>query len=80
MFERRWTFFFAGQFLFADEAARYLIGLYLIGLGPTAVAFALFLPRGLWSPVDDRRHVQSLPAGYHLRRRTSDPSTSAEET
>lgn len=67
--------FFAVQYLFADEGAW-----YLIGLGLTAVAFALFLPRGLWSLVTDRHHVQLLPVGYHLRRRTSGPSPSAEET
>ncbi|WP_433532318.1 branched-chain amino acid ABC transporter permease [Micromonospora sp. CA-263727] len=52
--------FFAVQYWFADLGAW-----YLIGLGLVAVAFALFLPRGLWSLVDDR--VRLLPVGYHLR-------------
>jgi branched-chain amino acid transport system permease protein len=51
--------FFGVQFLFADHDAW-----YLIGLGLTAAAFALFLPRGLWSLVP----VRLLPVGYHLRR------------
>jgi branched-chain amino acid transport system permease protein len=55
--------FFAVQYQFADYGAW-----YLIGLGATAVAFALFLPRGLWSLVKDRSDVQLLPVGYHLRR------------
>ncbi|MCX4825886.1 branched-chain amino acid ABC transporter permease [Streptomyces sp. NBC_01142] len=54
--------FFTVQYLFADQGAW-----YLIGLGLTAVAFALFLPRGLWSLLSDRLHVQLLPVGYHLR-------------
>ncbi|MEV6342619.1 branched-chain amino acid ABC transporter permease [Actinoplanes sp. NPDC051851] len=48
--------FFGVQYLFADYDAW-----YLIGLGLTAGAFALFLPRGLWSLVQDRR------IGYHPR-------------
>ncbi|HKT02211.1 MAG TPA: branched-chain amino acid ABC transporter permease [Rugosimonospora sp.] len=55
--------FFAIQYEFADLGAW-----YLIGLGLVAVAFALFLPRGLWSLVNDRLHVRLLPVGYHLRR------------
>ncbi|GAA0472691.1 branched-chain amino acid ABC transporter permease [Actinoplanes capillaceus] len=51
--------FFGVQYLFADYDAW-----YLIGLGLTAGAFALFLPRGLWSLVP----VRLLPVGYHLRR------------
>jgi branched-chain amino acid transport system permease protein len=50
--------FFAVQYWFADYGAW-----YLIGLGLTAVAFALFLPRGLW-----RSDVRLLPVGYHLHR------------
>ncbi|MFC4065285.1 branched-chain amino acid ABC transporter permease [Actinoplanes subglobosus] len=51
--------FFGVQYFFADYDAW-----YLIGLGLTAGAFALFLPRGLWSLVQ----VRLLPVGYHLRR------------
>jgi len=40
---------------------------YLIGLGATALVFALFLPRGLWGVVDDRFQVRLLPVGYRLR-------------
>jgi branched-chain amino acid transport system permease protein len=53
--------FFVIQYEFADLGAWYLIGLGLI-----AIAFALFLPRGLWSLVNDRLHIRLLPVGYHL--------------
>jgi branched-chain amino acid transport system permease protein len=57
--------FFLIQYEFADQGAWYLIGLGLVAIG-----FALFLPKGLWSLVTDRLHVQLLPVGYHLRRRS----------
>ena len=53
--------FFVVQYEFADLGAW-----YLIGLGLVAVAFALFLPRGLWSLINDRLHIRLLPVGYHL--------------
>jgi branched-chain amino acid transport system permease protein len=56
--------FFVIQYEFADQGAW-----YLIGLGATAVVFALFLPRGLWSVLTDRLHVQLLPVGYRLQPR-----------
>jgi branched-chain amino acid transport system permease protein len=56
--------FFVIQYEFADLGAWYLIGLGLI-----AVAFALFLPRGLWSLINDRLHIRLLPIGYHLIQR-----------
>jgi branched-chain amino acid transport system permease protein len=67
--------FFAVQYFFADQGAW-----YLIGLGLTAVAFALFFPRGLWSLLNDRLHVQLLPVGYHLRRQGARPHSSSRET
>ncbi|WP_089102020.1 branched-chain amino acid ABC transporter permease [Streptomyces hyaluromycini] len=67
--------FFAVQYFFADQGTW-----YLIALGLAAVAFALFLPRGLWSLLNDRLHVQLLPVGYHLRRRGARPQSSARET
>jgi branched-chain amino acid transport system permease protein len=51
--------FFVVQQQFADLGAW-----YLIGLGAVALAFALFLPRGLWSLVG----VRLLPVSYRLRR------------
>ena len=63
--------FFLIQRQFADLGAW-----YLIGLGLTAVAFALFLPRGLWSLLNDRLHIRLLPVGYHLQRQAADPSAS----
>jgi branched-chain amino acid transport system permease protein len=53
-------FFVQNQF--ADAGAW-----YLIGLGLVAVAFALFLPRGLWSLAADRLPGPLLPVGYRLR-------------
>jgi branched-chain amino acid transport system permease protein len=45
---------------------------YLIGLGAAAVAFALFLPRGLWGTVEDSLGIRLLPVGYRLRMLGSD--------
>jgi branched-chain amino acid transport system permease protein len=45
---------------------------YLVGLGATALVFALFLPRGIWGSLEDRFGVHLLPVGYRL--------TSAETT
>ncbi len=59
--------YFGVQYEFADQGAW-----YLIGLGATAVAFALLLPRGLWSLVEERLHVQLLPVGYRLHRIDAD--------
>lgn len=39
---------------------------YLIGLGGTALVFALFLPRGIWGLVQDRLQLRLLPVGYRL--------------
>jgi branched-chain amino acid transport system permease protein len=62
--------FFVIQQQFADQGAW-----YLIGLGLVAILFALFLPKGLWSLVTDRLHLQLLPVGYRLTpaRRASEP-------
>ena len=56
--------FFAIQHWFADLGAW-----YLIGLGATAIAFALLLPRGLWGWVEHRFHLRLFPLGYRLERR-----------
>jgi len=55
--------FFAIQHWFADLGAW-----YLIGLGATAIAFALLLPRGLWGWAEQRLHLQLFPVGYRLER------------
>ena len=39
---------------------------YLVGLGATALVFALFLPRGLWGLVEARSGLRLLPVGYRL--------------
>jgi branched-chain amino acid transport system permease protein len=55
---------FGVQYEFADQGAW-----YLIGLGATAVAFALFLPQGIWRLATRGRTVELMPVGYRLRRR-----------
>jgi branched-chain amino acid transport system permease protein len=40
---------------------------YLIGLGLTALVFALFLPRGIWGTIEDTFQLQLLPVGYKVR-------------
>jgi branched-chain amino acid transport system permease protein len=44
---------------------------YLIGLGATALAFALFLPRGIWGFIEDRFQIHLLPVGYRLHLRAA---------
>jgi len=49
---------------------------YLIGLGATALLFALLLPRGIWGEVERRLGLQLLPVGYRLSDSAGDsPST-----
>jgi branched-chain amino acid transport system permease protein len=59
--------FYLIQNRFADYGAW-----YLVGLGATAIVFALFLPRGLWGTAEARFRVQFLPVGYTLRKLRSD--------
>jgi branched-chain amino acid transport system permease protein len=40
--------------------------IYLIGLGATALLFALLLPRGIWGEIERRLDLQLLPVGYRL--------------
>lgn len=40
---------------------------YLVGLGATALAFALFVPRGIWGAIEGRFDIRLLPVGYRLR-------------
>jgi branched-chain amino acid transport system permease protein len=40
---------------------------YLIGLGATAVLFALLLPRGIWGEIERRYGIRLLPIGYRVR-------------
>src|SRR5262249_32931458 len=55
--------FYLIQNQFADYGAW-----YLVGLGATAIAFALFLPRGIWGTIERRFNLHLLPVGYILRR------------
>ncbi|WHZ12388.1 MAG: ABC transporter, permease protein 2 (cluster 4, leucine/isoleucine/valine/benzoate) [Burkholderiaceae bacterium] len=42
---------------------------YLITLGAASLAFALFLPRGIWGAIQQRTGVNLLPVGYRVRLR-----------
>ena len=39
---------------------------YLIGLGGTALVFALVLPKGIWGLIEKRTGLRLLPVGYRL--------------
>lgn len=42
---------------------------YLITLGAASLAFALFLPRGIWGALQQRTGLNLLPVGYRVRLR-----------
>jgi len=44
---------------------------YLIGLGVVALAFALFIPRGIYGFLETRFGLRLLPVGYFLNFSTS---------
>jgi branched-chain amino acid transport system permease protein len=44
---------------------------YLVGLGATALIFALLFPRGFWGWVEDHTSMRLLPIGYRLRQSRS---------
>lgn len=68
--------FFVVQDRFGDQGAW-----YLVGLGIAAVAFALFLPRGLWGTFEQRTGFRLLPVGYRLRWRDGpEPTPAPTET
>jgi len=53
---------------FAIEAMFGATGVaYLVGLGMTAMLFALLIPRGLWGEVERRTGWRLLPIGHRLR-------------
>jgi branched-chain amino acid transport system permease protein len=47
---------------------------YLVGLGATAVVFALYLPRGLWGALEERFGIRLLPVGYRVATPQSVPA------
>jgi branched-chain amino acid transport system permease protein len=65
--------FFAIETLFGATGVT-----YMIGLGATAMLFALLLPRGIWGEIEQRLGLQLLPVGYRLSHRlnngTGDPT------
>ena len=50
---------------------------YLVGLGATAVVFALYLPRGLWGTIEKRFSLHLLPVGYRVNQGKSDSGRAA---
>ena len=48
---------------------------YLVGLGATAVVFALYVPRGLWGTIEERFGVRLLPVGYRVKQCESGASS-----
>jgi branched-chain amino acid transport system permease protein len=43
---------------------------YLVGLGVTAIVFALVLPRGIWGTLVDKYRLHLMPVGYRVRERS----------
>ena len=60
--------FYLIQTQFGDSGAW-----YFVGLGGVAIAFALFLPNGIWGAIDRRLHLRLLPVGYTLRTAAAPP-------
>jgi branched-chain amino acid transport system permease protein len=54
--------FFAIETFFGAQGV-----IYLIGLGATAVLFALLLPKGIWGEIEHRYGVRLLPIGYRVK-------------
>ncbi|MFZ0920730.1 MAG: branched-chain amino acid ABC transporter permease [Candidatus Dormiibacterota bacterium] len=68
--------FYLIQAQFGDSGAW-----YFVGLGATAIAFALFLPYGIWGTIDRRLQLRLLPVGYTLRKlERQAPSDAGEPT
>ena len=44
---------------------------YLIGLGSSAIVFALLFPRGLWGMLEERTGLRFMPVGYRVKRSAS---------
>ena len=62
---------------FAIEASFGAAGVwYLVGLGATALLFALVLPRGLWGLIEARWGLRLLPVGYRLKLPPDEPRSS----
>ena len=47
---------------------------YLVGLGATAIAFALLLPRGLWGTLEERTGLRFMPVGYRVGPASTQPA------
>jgi branched-chain amino acid transport system permease protein len=51
---------------------------YLVGLGATALIFALLFPRGIWGWIENRTSLRLLPVGYRLRFASPDGAPTSE--
>ena len=57
---------------FAVETAFGATGVwYMIGLGGTALLFALLIPKGIWGTIEARFGIRLLPVGYFLKSKRS---------
>jgi branched-chain amino acid transport system permease protein len=52
-------------FVVQDQLGDYGVW-YLVGLGASAIVFALLIPRGIWGTIEDRFGIRLLPVGYRL--------------
>ncbi len=50
---------------------------YFVGLGTSAILFALFLPRGIWGTIADRFDLKLAPIGYWVRGIAPPPAASS---
>ncbi len=41
---------------------------YLIGLGASAIVFAVLFPRGIWGMLEERTGLRFMPVGYRVKR------------
>jgi ABC-type branched-subunit amino acid transport system permease subunit len=51
---------------------------YLVVLGGAAMAFALFLPRGIWGTLEERTGLRFMPLGYRVGRASASPAEPEE--
>jgi len=51
---------------------------YFVGLGGTAILFALLLPRGVWGALEERTGLRCMPLGYRVAR-SATPVPPAQE-
>jgi branched-chain amino acid transport system permease protein len=50
---------------------------YFVGLGGTAILFAMLLPRGVWGTLEQRTGLRFMPLGYRVRGSSQPPAEEA---